>query len=285
MYMKTKNLFKYVMFVAAVSIIFTACRKKEKEDEIDSDTAGASDNALAEGTFNDASNIADQAAGGSLSSYLGAYNNGSGERGLLSTCASITRDTVSVPHTFTVDFGSTNCLCGDGRYRRGQIVVSYSGHYRDSASMHSITFVNYFVNNNQVTGTHSVTNMGHNSNHNLYFNISINASVIKANNGGTITYTSTRVREWVAGESTIVWNDDVYSITGNASGSHSNGHSYTATITSALKVHLNCHWIESGVLELVPSGKPTRTIDFGTDGNCDHDATVTINGHVYNITM
>ncbi len=273
------------MVAATVSMIFTACKKKENTDVVDTDTGGAAENALAEGTFNDASNIADQAAGGSLSSYLGANNNDSGERGLLSACATITRDTVSVPHTFTVDFGSTNCLCGDGRYRRGQVLVSYSGHYRDSASMHSITFANYFVNNNQVTGTHSVTNMGKNSNHNLYFNISINASVIKANNGGTITYTSTRVREWVAGANTIVWNDDVYSITGTASGSHSNGHSYTATITSALKIHLNCHWIEAGVMEIVPSGKPMRIIDFGTDGNCDNLATCTINGTVYNITM
>lgn len=31
---------------------------------------------------------------------------------------------------------------------------------------------------------------------------------------------------------------------------------------------MNCHWIVSGGLSLIPSGKPTRSIDWG-NGSCD----------------
>lgn len=284
--MKTKNLIKCLMVVATVSMIFTACKKKEETEAPDTDTSSAADNAFAEGTFNDVSNISDQAAEGSLSSYLSAYNNGNEERGLLSACATITRDTVSVPHTITVNFGTIPCLCGDGRYRSGIIVVSYSGHYYDVGATRTIAFTNYTVNGNIVNGTHSVVNNGPNGNGHPVHTISVNGTIVKANNGGTMTWVSNRVREWTAGYLTPhIFVDDEFSITGTASGTHSNGHSYTATITSALKIHMNCHWIESGVLQLVPSGKPTRTIDFGTDGTCDNQAVVTINGIAYNISM
>jgi hypothetical protein len=284
--MKIKNLAKYLMVAAAVSIIVISCKKKEDTPATDSDTSAASDNALAEGDFNDASSIADQANAGTLTSYLTTNNNGSENKGLLSSCATISLDTTSAPPTriITVNFGTANCLCADYRYRRGIIKISFSGHYRDSASVHSITFVNYFVNDNQVLGTHTVTNKGHNNAGHLHYAISVAGQIIKANNGGTITWTSTRDREWIAGATTLSWLDDVYLITGTASGTGANGNSYTATITTAIKVELSCHWIVSGVLDFTPSGKPTRTIDWGS-GTCDNQATVTISGHVYNITL
>lgn len=280
--MKTLNLAKYLMVAATIGILLNSCKKKEDEPE-DNDTSAAADNATAEGFYNDANSISDQAASGNLTSFLSTTNN-DGERGIMSGCATITHDTTSNPRTITVNFGTTNCLCNDGRYRRGIINVSYTGHYRDSLSTHTITFTNYFVNDHQVLGSKTVTNNGHNSYGHLTFSISINGSVIKANNGGTITYTSTRTREWIEGEYTSIWNDDVYLITGTASGSSSTGNSFTATVITALKVKLSCHWIVSGKLDLTPSGKPTRTIDWGS-GNCDDDATVTINGNTYNINL
>jgi len=283
--MKTKQLLKYFMVAATIGLFFTACRKEkdEKPVVVDSDTGGAAENALAEGAFNDAGNISDQAAAGNLTSYLPA-NTGTEERGLLSACATVTRDTVSNPRTITVYFGPTNCLCGDGRYRRGTVNISYSGHYRDSLSTHTITFTDYYVNDNQVLGSKTVTNNGHNNSGNLTFTITVSGTIIRANSGGTVTWNSNRVREWIEGENTLIWSDDVYLITGTASGTHANGNTYTATITTPLKIKLDCHYIVSGGMDLIPSGKPTRSIDWG-NGTCDDQATVTINGTIYYITL
>lgn len=278
--MKTRTAIKYFMVVATIGMLFTSCRKKE--DEKDTDTSSASDNALAEGTYNDVNNIADEAASGSLSSYLTPTQ--SDEKSIMSTCAIITNDTTVSPRLLTIDFGATNCMCSDGRNRRGKINVSYNGQYKDSASTHTITFTNYYVNDNQILGSKTVTNNGHNSSGNLTFSISVNGQIIKASGGGTITWTSTRTREWIQGELTPTWFDDVYLITGSANGTNAAGNSFSMAITSALRKEIGCRHIVSGQLTLTPSGKPTRYVDFGS-GACDNQATVTINGNVYNITL
>lgn len=278
--MKTRTAIKYFMVVATIGMLFTSCRKKE--DEKDTDTSSASDNALAEGTYNDVNNIADEAASGSLSSYLTPTQ--SDEKSIMSTCAIITNDTTVSPRLLTIDFGATNCMCSDGRNRRGKINVAYNGQYKDSASTHTITFTNYYVNDNQILGSKTVTNNGHNSSGNLTFSISVNGQIIKASGGGTITWTSTRTREWIQGELTPTWFDDVYLITGSANGTNAAGNSFSMAITSALRKEIGCRHIVSGQLTLTPSGKPTRYVDFGS-GACDNQATVTINGNVYNITL
>lgn len=251
---------------------------RNKTDDTAAEGGYGTDNARLEQTFDDVQNIADQAATtGTLSNYKVEAN-------ILSNCATITHDTTVTPHVLTIDFGSTNCLCMDGRYRRGQIIVTYNGHYRDSGYVHTITFNNYFVNNHQVTGTKTVTNMGHNPAGNLYYNISVNGSIILANNGGTLSWTSSRTRTWVAGEGTATRSDDVYEITGNASITRPNGNTFTMNITAPLKVALNCYWIEQGTIQMTAANGVVRTLDYG-NGNCDNQATVTMNGNTYYITL
>jgi hypothetical protein len=277
--MRTPKMTKYLVFALVLGIGFSSCRKKNDDD--DKDTSATADNALAEGSYNDVNNIADEASKGSLTSYLSTGS--SDEKAYLNSCATVTNDSVSVPHMLTIDFGTVNCMCNDGRNRRGKINVSYSGHYRDSASTHTISFTNYFVNDNQIMGTKTVTNNGHNAAGHLTFTITVNGSILKTT-GQTISWTSNRTREWITGESTPAWLDDVYLVTGSASGTSAAGVSFNAVITSALRIELSCHHIVSGSFSLTPSGKATRYFDFGT-GACDNQATVTINGHLYNITL
>lgn len=283
--MKTKRfLTASITVLVAASMAFTGCRR----DEEDTDTSAAADNAFAESCFSDVTNIADEAGiSGSLSNYrLGDPNTG----GLLSVCATVTFGNINTADqdTITIDFGSVNCTCNDGRNRRGKILVYYSGQYRDSAAEHTITFDNYYVNDNQVLGTKTVTNLGHISPAgNLVYDIDVNGQIVLANGDGIITWTSQRQREWTAGESTGVWYDDMYSITGTASGTSANGENFTVNITNPLirNMALGCrrHFTQ-GTVELTPGNRPMRTIDFGT-GACDDIATVTINNHTYTIHL
>lgn len=281
--MKTKQIiFKSILVFTCSALVLTGCRKKEDEDN---DTTGSSDNALAERTYSDVQNISDEA---SEANSLSSYKVGAGD-GLLSTCATVTRDTVTIPHLITIDFGTSNCPCSDGRNRRGKILVSYSGKYKDSLSTHTITFSNYFVNDNGVSGTKTVTNMGHiAAGGNLQWNVSVTGSIVLANGGGTISWSSNRVRVMTAGESTsgiLGWSDDVYSITGSASGTSAKGNAFTANITSALIKKMNCRHIVQGTFDFNPgNGKPIRTVDYG-NGVCDDVATVTINGKTYTIQL
>lgn len=270
-----QRLIASLMLFVATAVLFTSCKRENLDDNMRS----AEDNALAEVNFSDAQSIADEAAAGNMNSYKSENVDG-----ILSTCATITHDTLSDPRVLTIDFGDVNCTCNDGRQRRGIIIVTYTGPYREPGHIHTITFDNYFVNDNQVLGTKTVTNNGYNNDGNLYYSIEVDGSIIRANDEGTITFVSSREREWVEGESTPERVDDVYLVTGTASGTNSEGGSFTATITSALRRTVACHQFISGTAEVTPANRPTRYIDFG-DGSCDNQATVTVNGNEHIIQL
>jgi len=281
MYAKKISVFIASSLVCS-ALLFSSCKKDSTA--ADSDVEPAQDNALAEASFNDVTTITDQAAfSGSVNMRVASVDREDGSLG--SACATVSVDTLSSPHNITIDFGTTNCLCNDGRNRRGKIIASFTGRYRDAGTVISISFSNYFVNDNQLTGTKKITNNGLNTAGNLVYTIEVNGSVIKANGAGTATWVSTRQREWIAGAATpLILNDDVYSITGTASGTTAKGKSYTIAITKALVRKMSCRWFESGVLDVTPQGKPTRTLDYGSTG-CDANATVTILGHTFPIVL
>lgn len=273
--MKSKKIYFGILMLGLIILLSNACRK---DNDNDNDTGSASDNALAENLFTDVHGVIDQAA--SSNSMKGtdsiAYP-------LLGSCAQISIDTTVNPHTMTVDFGSTNCLCGDGRYRRGIIQVNYTGKYRDSGTVINVTFNNYYVNDNKIMGSKTITNLGRNSNNNLNWSVLVSGSVLKAN-GNLISWNSTRNREWIAGESTLTVWDDAYFISGSANGISANGNTFSVTITNPLKKEIGCKHFVSGTFDLNISGKSTRTVDFG-NGVCDYTATVTINGNVYTLNL
>jgi hypothetical protein len=261
----------------------TSCRK----DGLDADIESAENNALSESTFNDVTTLVDQSvsSGNVLLGVNGGSSVNNDQNGLGSDCATVTLDTVSSPRSVTIDFGTTNCVCKDGRNRRGKINATYTGRYRASGTVITISFDNYFVNDNQVKGTKKITNNGYNNAGHLVYSVEVTGQINKANNGGTISWTSTRQREWVAGENTpLVLTDDTYSITGTASGTNSSGVSYTINITQPLVRAMSCRWFESGKLEVTPDGKATRTLDYGNNG-CDANATVTILNKTYPIVL
>jgi hypothetical protein len=282
--MKSTPLLVRISMLLAIGMILnlSACRKK---DDTDTDTDASKNESIAERYFNEVQDISDQAAKtGDLSTFKLSSNEGV----LLSNCALVTFDTLgtvsaSNPDTIIIDFG-TSCLCNDNKTRSGKITISSTGRYRNEGSVITMTPNNYFVNNNQILGTRIVTNTGNNSSGQPTFSVQVNGSIILANNEGTITWNATRTRTWIEGFNTLIFADDVYSITGAGSGTKVNGQTWTSLIISPLVHKRICHQIVSGVLQVTPSNKPIRTIDFG-QGNCDNILTVLINGNTYTVTF
>ena len=259
-------------------IVLSSCNKNNANP--DNNFTAVSDDAFAENTFDDVTSITDEAYD------LSANNLKSTEgRVFLSDCATVTLDTTSFPYVLTIDFGDTNCLCQDGRYRRGEILVSFTGRYYHAGTIITTTFDQYYVNDNQVEGTKTITNMGYNDGNNMYWDIAINGVITLADDGGTITWNSQREREWIDGIQTRFnkW-DDKYLITGTANGTRANGMSWTRTITSPLRIELACRFIVSGTVNIQPQDHALRILDFG-DGTCDNIATVTVNGVTHTIYL
>lgn len=275
--MKTTIKLIFIAFLG-LGILASSCKKDETDPA--NDTSYASDDVFAESIFDDVSNIGDEAY------EMGSSNlkSGDGDKIFLSPCATVTLDTTVSPRVLTIDFGEENCLCNDGRYRRGKILISFTGRYKKPGSVITTGFDNYFVNDNQVDGTKVVTNMGKNDDNQPYFSVVVTGVIYLKNDGGTISWNATKTRTWIEGYFTKFIRDDVYLIEGEAEGIRPSGLTWEREIINPLRKELNCKWIVSGTIELRPQDKPVRLLDYG-DGSCDNVATVIIDGVTYTITL
>jgi len=279
------------MAVLSTALVFSSCKKKEKDDN---DTSAAEDHTVAETQSNDVVNIGNQASYGSMSTYKMGQQ---AQENIYTVCATITSYTTNSADndTLVVNFGA-GCTGNDGRTRSGILQYIYTAglHYRDSSNVISVTSNNYVVDGNTINITSkTIKNLGHITGGKLTWADDANITINKAN-GKTITWTSSKTKVLLAGEqpnnAPIDWAHAQVAIYGTASGTSANGETFTANIAQAtwLVRNFNCtsyrKFFVSGELDFTPGSKPTRYINFGT-GACDNLATVTINGNVYNITL
>ena len=268
-------------------LLLSSCKK----ETLDNDLSSSQENSLCQQNFSDLGTMADEVLRDKNISYK-LQNPFS----LLSTCVTVDDTTgtkvnfeIDIKDTITIDFGSTNCLCNDGRFRRGKINFIYTGLYRTPGTQIEIEPVNYFVNDNQVSGLKIITNQGSGSNYILRHTIEVFGTITKPD-GTSIIWNCNRNRDWISGDTLFMNDDDAYSITGEAWGQNSNGVTFTSEITSSLirKFDVNnplCRrYFVEGKLEITPQNKPTRLIDFG-QGTCDNIATVTIQNQSWTIQL
>lgn len=274
-----KHFLKLMLVTVVAALAISSCRKDESAD---SDITAPEANAEAERIYNDVDvNVSEVAC---MSKFL----DNPGGISTNTICPTITidhPDSTTWPKTVTIDFGTTNCTGWGNLPRRGKIIAVFTGKYRTPGTVITITFQDYYVNDNHVEGTKTITNMGTNGAGNLYYSVVVSNAKITRTDGSFMTWNSTRTREWTQGSNTIGnTTDDIFMITGNGSGTNFAGMAFTMDITSALQVQRGCKWIVAGTIEINPANKPTRIIDFG-NGNCDNQATVTIKGHTHTITL
>lgn len=266
--MKNSN----ILAVALSIILLSACQTEYQD--FNSGLFAPVDNGRVERAFSDIQNIVEDEAGDQPE--LRAHG------GCIDT---VIVDTNSIPWLMTIDFGSANCLCSDGLERRGKIIATFSGPYRDAGSIYSITTQNYYVEDWKLVGMKTVTNEGLNTDGNFWYSIEADdVALIHPNGDYTLTWESSRTREWIEGEGTLSPWDDVYLIDGTAHGVDRTGNPYTVAVTDPLRVELICPWVVSGSLEIRPQDLPTRYVNYG-NGNCDGQIDVTVEGETYQLNI
>ena len=277
--MKTRILlitfFSFTLFL----FVFTTSCKKDSSSNAESSESIAQEMATAESAFDDDAMYADE-------SFLSMSMLKSGNiiKHPFAPCATFSVDTTGGHRTRTIDFGSTNCLCNDGKYRRGKIVITFTAPRIKPGSVITTTFENYFVNDNQVSGTTTVTNNGLNDSNNLSWTITIDKT-LTFKTGEVAHWAGTRTREWIEGMKTpLDWTDDVYSVTGTSTRTRPNGDTRTCTILTPLRKEMDCHHFVSGTVSIVRTGKPDILLDYGT-GDCDDLATITVDGETKTIKI
>lgn len=185
--------------------------------------------------------------------------------------------------TLIVNFGASNCLDADGRYRRGIVRAIWSGgDYSDSLVQKQFDFVSYYVNDIQLTGTIAVSNNGHvngNTNYNVNTVVATISTVTSGVFNGTLNF------EQVAGSYTAMFTDDTWKVTGYANGTDRYNRNYTAQTVSPLIRSFGCwKYIVQGSVDITPNNMSLQYLDYG-NGACENNAMVTILPNVYTITL
>lgn len=211
----------------------------------------------------------------------------------LPQCASVARvpafGTVLAPGTLitkTIDFGITGCPLPNGNILRGVIVITFT--YQPAATSHTITytFQDFYHNNINFNGTKTFTRAMTTSvaNPDVHPIVTMNMDMTATlPNGNVVTRVGQRVREIIEGYSTEIWLDNIYQVTGEWTTTFPSGGVQTSTITSPLRIRMNCPNIVRGVITIVRNGN-TATLDYG-NGECDNLALFTVNGNSNVITL
>jgi hypothetical protein len=307
------------LFVAA-SLTFTSCKKKEKEtQEPDNEQSTAQDNNMAENTDNDMIAMGSQLSenSGTLTTYKTIDSN-SGLM-MLPNCATISATTgtftagsatLTAPLSYTVDFGNTGCVGQDQRVRKGQLIFEFPNAsattkwYRNPGFKMVVKSNGYTVDGNLVaingktiTNTTPNTNPGTNLTWSIQSDIQItktNNEIVKWNCSRTKELTNTSDPLCYSGQANpINWTKAIVKLNGSSSGINAKGESFTAVATDLIR-NFNCtpnaaqphrHPFVSGTIAYTPGTRPTRTINYGNQNDCDFNATITINGQTYAITL
>ncbi len=266
--MKTLKFTSLFVLIAAFVFTFTSCEKDSAINTEDAITA-SEDAAAAEDMFDDAFEQAEIYENSDLKSADTADY-------CMPTITIDYPENTPYPRVVTIDFGMDGCTGRNGAVRKGKIIVTVTGYFLKEGSKRIITFENYSVNDYQISGSKTVTNMGQNDAGNWVRKIEVDGKVVTPE-AQEITRVATREREWIEGADTplFFW-DDVFSITGHASGVNRKGVAYETEITKALIKARNCRWIQEGTVKITTENG-TVSLDYG-DGTCDNVAVLTVNG-------
>lgn len=277
-------------------LIFTACQKEQSQtgdsdlQEIEAAKASSEADGEAEIVFN---GVFDDAFG--VNDEVGIA--GTGVFGRVAACPDVTIIRLSPPNLFPVkiilDFG-TGCVGRDGHFRKGKVMTTYTGRLIVPGSMATTTFDGFYFDSIKVEGTHKITNTSPNAIPAItrQFTVVVTDAKLTKPDGNYIEWNSTKIITQIEGLGTNIPLDDIFSVEGSSSGKVKRGNLivlWESNIINPLIKKFNCRWIVKGKVRTVRRNADVNTrwvalLDFG-NGNCDNQATITINGVTHQITL
>ena len=193
----------------------------------------------------------------------------------LSGCADVTESGEEYPREIIIDFGE-GCEDWRGNIKTGKIIIEISDDMKNEGATRKVTYENYTVRGNEISGSRTVVNKGKNEDGNWEVESQSEMSINRVEEGVTINRSSNATREWLTGFETAEKTDDSFRITGTGSITQDDNVTFNRQIIVPLFVDRSCRYILSGQVELT-NEEGSVLIDFG-DGTCDNTATVTKDG-------
>ena len=196
------------------------------------------------------------------------------------TKITVTPNDSTYPKTVVIDYGD-GCICRDGKFRKGAIVLHYTKPIRRPGAVLTITFRNYFVNRAHIEGTKIITNLSSNSS--VKYSVVVTGGKVTWPNGRGFKYEKSKLVTQVRGGETLTVRDDVYSIEGRSKTTYANGITVNKNTETPLIKPVACPWIVKGIVKIKINDR-VLYLDFG-NGDCDNKAILKWNNHEREITL
>jgi hypothetical protein len=282
--MKTKNL----LFGAILSLLFfISC---DTNETVEDPTAITNEELIVNSNFDAATDDVSLIAEDQFSVQEATTGKTTaGYKSILPSCAVITTVLTNDSFTRTIDFGAQGCALPNGNIVSGKIIIKFSKNFSTPSRMISYHFDNFHHNGRKIEGTSTITLTKSEPTTTSPSHPVITHTVkltITFADGKTYTRTGIRVKEMVEGFNTKdIWEDNVFTITGEHSTTFKNEKTITSKITKPLRFVMSCKmpFAVSGTIVFTKNDKQA-TLDFG-NGECDALATITVGDKTKEITL
>ena len=265
---------KLLSFALLSLLLFTACQKEEKlndQEQTQQIIISTEDHTAAEDLYQNVEDQVDEAI---------ETRGGGGD------CPTVTAtpDWQTYPRTVTIDFGD-GCVGADGRTRKGQIVVEVTDNIINPNASRTATFESFYIDEIKIEGSRNWTNQGYDANGNITLSRTVADGRITYPDGTSATWESNGyLTQTAGGQTPLNFFDNVFQITGSASGINREGVPFQVVIDDALVKDKICPWFVSGILTLTVDNVDV-SVDYGS-GNCDNRAVLTLpNGTKHDIII
>jgi hypothetical protein len=173
----------------------------------------------------------------------------------------------------TVDFGTEGCVV-HGHLLKGQIVFSYTRDLEAQQVLITYDLVDFFLDAKNIIASKTLLKEFSNDNGNPQFTHTLDLTVIWPN-GVQASREGLKIREWVEGFGSGVFNDNVFEIMGDWSTTFVNGNTHAYEVITPLRREVICYYFVSGSVD-VQRTNFGGIFDYGS-GDCDNQASFTFN--------
>jgi hypothetical protein len=270
------------LYIFVAAFLFSCQKENSNSQTVTEEQAVvySEESTEAEGSLDDAEDVAmtaaDEESAEAGTSIGGRYLPGFEElRKRIGQCAevTVTPNDSTYPKTVTIDFGA-GCTGPDGKFRKGKMVLHFTGPLRKPGSVVTLTFVDFYVNRAHIEGVKVFTNLSELPVHK--WNITIVDGKVSFPNGRGYKYDGTKTVKQIAGMDTRTVRDDVYQIVGRSKTEYNNGTTININTEDPLIKKVACHWKSEGTLKIKINDRELK-LDFGfpKNGECDNKALLT----------
>jgi hypothetical protein len=276
------------IFIGMITLFSCTREQSETEPETpevteltETTTTDVQMDGMAEEVFENAAGIDAVTAGESIGIYgdwgIGLFPNLDNPM-TNSRCYNVTvtpRDRGVFPKKVVVEFGN-DCRI-NGRLRKGRLVTIYSGPLHIPGNKAVTELDGYFLDSSKITGRFQIQNTTEPGSNQRRFTKTVNAKVYNLNRNIWWMWNGTTITTQIEGNGTPLFpRDDVFRTTFSRRGESSNGRSWAAETKEPLIKAFTCPWISKGSVYIRTNGREA-ILDYGR-GQCDKEATLTING-------